>query len=68
MNGRRVVKVYAESVVVCCPHCGQQMPNKDGSYQWTEEDFRSEHGVRFGTCVDCNGQIRIVRPSRVEFI
>jgi hypothetical protein len=67
VTGRRAVKVYAESVVVCCPHCGQQMPSKTGSYQWTEEDFRADYAV-LGNCVDCNGQIRIVRPSRVEFI
>src|SRR5258706_11767239 len=54
----RLAQLLAEAVSVCCPHCGEPQPNKDGSEMWTREDF-TEQSIGVRKCSSCDARILI---------
>lgn len=49
--------IVCEAIAVCCPHCGEAQPNRDGSEMWTIDEYNAEfnddRSVR-RECVSCD--------------
>lgn len=62
----RCARVYAEALILCCPHCTEQLPCPDGtgSLMWTIEALQaaSEDHRLIDCC--CGKTIRLVLPAR----
>jgi len=61
----RKAQLIAESVSVCCPHCGEAQPDKNGSELWTEESFIHKQGKFM--CVSCEEEMSIWTGSTAQF-
>lgn len=59
-------QLVAEAVAVLCPHCAEPQPNrKDGSEQWTKQDFVGASTTL--TCVSCDTSFSLMDDSKVMF-
>lgn len=71
----RRAQLVADAVAVLCPYCGEPQPNpRDGSEQWTLENFRARTTKRGRpivagrrTCVSCEAPMIIGPDTKVQF-
>ena len=63
MSARRA-QLFAETVCICCPYCGEPQPNASGSEMWIPQDIAKKNGLH--RCVSCDREILILGDSKVQ--
>lgn len=59
-------QLVADAVAVLCPECAEPQPNKrDGSEQWTKENFIGVSATF--KCVACDARFMLTDDTKVMF-